>query len=48
MSQNELTEAQYVDQPFVHVLCQVASEAMETYKISERPVSMLGQAAEMH
>ena len=36
MSDNKLTEAQYVDEAFVHILCQVASEAMQTYKISEK------------
>jgi hypothetical protein len=36
MSDNELNENHYVDEAFVHILCQVASEAMQTYKISEK------------
>lgn len=31
-----MTEAQYVDETFVHVLCQTASDAMQTYKINEK------------
>ena len=36
MSENGLSETQYVDETFVHILCQTASDAMQTYKISEK------------
>jgi hypothetical protein len=36
MSENSMSEAQYIDETFVHVLCQTASDAMQTYKINEK------------
>jgi uncharacterized protein len=36
MSENSMTEAQYVDETFMHILCQTASDAMQTYKINEK------------
>jgi DNA helicase HerA-like ATPase len=36
MSENRMSEAQYVDETFVHILCQTASDAMQTYKINEK------------
>ena len=36
MSENSMSEAQYVDETFVHILCQTASDAMQTYKINEK------------
>jgi hypothetical protein len=36
MSENSLSETQYIDETFVHILCQTASDAMQTYKINEK------------
>jgi hypothetical protein len=34
--ENGLSETQYVDETFVHILCQTASDSMQIYKISEK------------
>jgi hypothetical protein len=36
MSDHGLTEAQSIDETFVHILSQTATDAMQTYKISEK------------